>query len=212
MYLPAHFREERREVLQDFVERHPLGALVTVVDGRAGVDHIPMLLERDAGALGRLRGHVARANPIARMVPDGADVLVVFAGADAYVTPSAYPAKRVDGRVVPTWNYAVVHARGRIRWSDDPVRLGALVAALTDHHEAARPDPWAVSDAPPDYVAAMLRAITGFEIAIESLDGKFKASQNRSEGDRAGVAGTLARERDPGDVGELVRAPTPRDG
>ena len=191
MYLPAHFREERREVLQGFVERHPLGALVTLAAGRPEVDHVPMLLDRGAGRCGRLRGHVARANPVVRHTPDGAEVLVVFAGADAYVSPSAYPSKRVDGRVVPTWNYAVVHARGTLRVTEDAAWLRALVGRLTDVHEASRAHRWQVDDAPADYIEQMLRAIVGIEIEITSLQGKWKVSQNRSAADRAGVAAGL---------------------
>lgn len=207
MYRPAHFREERRDVLHGFIERHPLGALVTVASGRPEVDHVPMQLDRDAGPCGRLRGHVARANPVVRATPDGTPVLVVFAGADAYISPSAYPSKRVDGRVVPTWNYAVVHARGPIRWFDDRDRLHALVSALTDEHESGKTEPWAVADAPADYVDAMVRAIVGFEIEVEELEGKFKASQNRAEADRDGVRRQLSGARAPDDVDELVRAP-----
>ena len=205
MYRPAHFREERRDVLHGFIDRHPLGALVTVVAGRPEVDHVPMLLDRVVGPWGRLRGHVARANPIVRATPDGTPVLVVFAGADAYVSPSAYPSKRVDGRVVPTWNYAVVHARGRIRWTEDRDRLHALVSALTERHESGRAEPWAVTDAPPDYVDAMLRAIIGFEIEVEVLEGKFKASQNRTDADRDGVRRQMSGGHAQDDVDELVR-------
>jgi len=212
VYRPAHFREERRDVLHGFIERHPLGALVTVAAGRPEVDHLPMLLDRDAGPWGRLRGHVARANPVVRAAPDGTVVLAVFAGADAYVSPSAYPSKRVDGRVVPTWNYAVVHARGPIRWFDEPDRLHALVSTLTDHHEAGRPEPWAVADAPADYVRAMVGAIVGFEIEVETLEGKFKASQNRAGADREGVRRQLSAGHAPDDVDELVRPPASRDG
>ena len=208
MYRPAHFREERRDVLHGFIECHPLGALVTVASGRPEVDHVPMQLDREAGPCGRLRGHVARANPVVRATPDGAPVLVVFAGADAYVSPSAYPSKRVDGRVVPTWNYAVVHARGPIRWFDDRDRLHALVSVLTDRHESGTQEPWAVADVPADYIDAMVRAIVGFEIEVESLEGKFKASQNRAEADRDGVRRQLSGERAPDDIEELVRVPT----
>ena len=207
MYRPAQFREERRDILHGFIERHPLGALVTVASGRPAVDHVPMQLDREAGPCGRLRGHVARANPVVRAAPDGTPVLVVFAGADAYVSPSAYPSKRVDGRVVPTWNYAVVHARGPIRWFDDRDRLHALVSALTDRHESGKPEPWAVADAPADYVDAMVRAIVGFEIEVESLEGKFKASQNRPEADRDGVRRQLSAVHAQDDVDELVRVP-----
>jgi transcriptional regulator len=206
MYLPKHFREDRAEVLAAFVRAHPLGMLVTLDGTRPTVDHIPMLLEGGPGA--RLRGHVARANMVAAQVADGEEVLVVFSGAQCYVTPSWYPAKRIDGKVVPTWNYSVVHVRGRIRWFDAPERLHALVDALTRTHESQRAQPWSVDDAPDDYVATMLRAIVGFEIEIESMTGKFKASQNRSVGDRRGVARGLAEDgvADP-DAAELVREP-----
>ena len=211
MYRPAHFREERRDVLHGFIERHPLGALVTVAAGRPEVDHVPMQLDREAGPCGRLSGHVARANPVVRAPPDGSQVLVVFAGADAYVSPSAYPSKQVDGRVVPTWNYAVVHARGPIRWFDDRDRLHALVAALTDRHESGRAEPWAVTDAPADYMDAMVRGIVGFEIEVEVLEGNFKSSQNRADADRDGVRRQLSDVRTPDELAELVRAPSGGD-
>lgn len=133
-------------------------------------------------------------------------MLVVFHGADAYVSPSSYPSKREDGKVVPTWNYAVVHARGRIRFFEDDARLHALVSKLTDHFEGPRPEPWSVADAPEDYVRAMLRAIVGFEIEITDLVGKFKASQNRSAEDRAGVRSAMGA-AGVGKLDELVRDP-----
>ena len=207
MYLPKHFAEDRAEVLHAFVRAHPLGMLVTLDAGRPEVDHVPMLLEASGV---RLRGHVARANAVARRVADGEEVLVVFRGADQYITPSWYPAKRVDGKVVPTWNYSVVNVRGRIRWFDAADRLLALVEDLTRTHESPRAAPWAVSDAPADYLASMLRAIIGFEIDIESMTGKFKASQNRSDADREGVARGLAEQGIPGGMAaELVRDPRP---
>ena len=207
MYLPKHFAEDRSAELHSFVRAHPLGMLVTLDGGRPEVDHIPMLLEA-TGA--RLRGHVARANPVAKRVVDGEEVLVVFRGADHYITPSWYAAKRVDGKVVPTWNYSVVNVRGRIRWFDAPDRLRALVEDLTRTHESPRAAPWAVGDAPEDYLASMLRAIVGFEIEVASMTAKFKASQNRSEADRQGVARGLAEEGIPGGrAAELVRDPRP---
>ena len=206
MYLPRQFSEPRLDVLHDFIERHPLGMLVSVVDGSPVADHVPTLLARDSGSSGTLQGHVARANPLWRAVANGTEVLVVFRGADAYISPSSYPSKRTDGKVVPTWNYSVVHARGTIRFIDDEPWLHALVSRLTDHFERVRPEPWAVSDAPPNYVRAMLRAIVGFEIEISELIGKFKASQNRPTGDRAGVRDTLGA-AGVGGLNELVRDP-----
>jgi len=208
MYLPAHFVEDRTEVLHGFLRSHPLGMLITLEDGRPTADLIPMLLDTAPGL--RLRGHVARANAVATRVADGEEVLVVFHGADHYVTPSWYAAKRVDGKVVPTWNYAVVHVRGRIRWFDAPERLRAVVEDLTRTHESGRATPWSVADAPADYVAAMLRAIVGFEVEIASMTGKFKASQNRSEADRQGVARGLAEDGvAPAALTELARDPRP---
>ena len=206
MYLPHHFRERRLEVLHAFIERHPLGVLVTAVDGAPVADHVPMLLAREQGPHGTLRGHVARANTLWRTTTDGAEVLVVFHGADAYVSPAWYPSKQTDGKVVPTWNYSVVHARGRIRFFDDEARLHALVSSLTDHFERARPEPWSIADAPADYVRAMLRAIVGFEIEVSDLAGKFKASQNRPAEDRAAVRDALDA-AEGNELDELVRDP-----
>jgi transcriptional regulator len=135
-------------------------------------------------------------------------VLVIFGGADQYISPSWYPTKAETGRVVPTWNYAVVHAHGRLRWIEEADRVHALVTALTDQHEAARPTPWKVTDAPLPYVNQMIAAIVGFEIEIDRLEGKFKASQNRNVTDRAGVReGLEATGRAAADVAELLRSP-----
>jgi transcriptional regulator len=209
MYLPDQFREERVEVLHAFIELHPLGTLVASVDGRPEANHVPMLLDRAGGALGTLAGHVARANPVWRNVADATEVLVVFGGADAYVSPSSYPSKKTDGRVVPTWNYAVAHVYGRIRYFDDHGRLHALVSALTGRHEAGQTEPWAVTDAPAAYIDAMLKAIVGFEIEIAEISGKFKASQNRLDADRAGVRSRLRESRGEADLDELVGEPAP---
>lgn len=209
VYLPPHFREERLEVLEAVVREAPLGVLATVQGGLPMIDHIPMSL-RGPDQTGRrsLVGHVARANPIVAAVAAGADVRVVFGGVDHYVTPSWYATKRQDGRVVPTWNYSVVHVEGKIRWYSEPERLHALVSELTDEHEASRDKPWAVTDAPADYIATMLRAIIGFEITITSMVGKFKNSQNRNEADRAGVRAGLAVEGlAPAVVDHLVKPP-----
>jgi transcriptional regulator len=208
MYLPRHFREERLDHLHAFIERHPLAALITSTDGRPDANHMPLLLVRQPDRLGTLRGHVARGNPLWRTTAEGSEVLVLFGGADAYVSPSWYATKRATGKVVPTWNYAVVHVRGRIRFFDDPEWLHTLVSSLTDRFEKPRPEPWAVTDAPTDYIQAQLRAIVGLEIEILDITGKFKASQNRPDADRDGVAAGL---RETGEAGldELVRDPEP---
>lgn len=197
MYNPAPFEESRIPVLQAFMARHPFATLVAAVSGAVDAVHVPLLVDSAAGPSGGLRGHVARANRLWREVPDGAEVLAVFRGADGYISPAWYPAKREHGRVVPTWNYEVVHARGTVRWIHDAAALRALVSDLTDRHEAGRSDAWRLDDAPGDYVAGMLKAIVGFEVQITSLTAKMKLSQNRSAADRAGVVSGLTASADP---------------
>jgi transcriptional regulator len=192
MYTPPAFAEDRLPVLHDLIRAHPLGLLVT--GGAHGLlaNAIPFTLV-DEGPRGTLRAHLARANPQADALRDG-EALVVFQGPQAYVSPSFYPSKREHGRVVPTWNYVVVQARGRAVVTDDAGWLRDQIGALTKAHEGARAVPWAVGDAPAPFVAAQLRAIVGVEIAVERIEGKWKASQNRPEPDRAGVAEGLRAE------------------
>jgi transcriptional regulator len=197
MYVPTPFQESRIPVLQAFMRQHPFATLVAVVSGAVEAMHVPLLVDPAAGPLGGLRGHVAKANPLWREIVDGAEVLAIFRGADGYVSPGWYPAKREHGRVVPTWNYQVVHARGSVRWVHDPAVLRALVSDLTDQHEAGRANAWSLNDAPDDYVASMLKGIVGFEIRIAILTGKMKLSQNRSQADRAGVVSGLTESADP---------------
>jgi len=194
MYIPAHFRESRADVLHEFIGRHPLATLVVRTTSGLEANHIPMELDVPGEGAPRLRGHVARANPVWQLALVGEPVLAIFTGPQHYVTPSWYPSKQRHGKVVPTWNYSAVHAEGRIRFVDDSQWLRPLVGALTSAHEQRREAPWALEDAPGDYVDAMLRAIVGFEIEVTSLSGKFKASQNRDAEDREGVAHGLAAE------------------
>lgn len=201
MYLPAAFREERQEVLEAFIRRHPLGALVcTTADGLTA-NHIPMIL-----ADGRLRGHVARSNDVWRQVGPDAPVLVIFGGANHYMSPSWYPAKQEHGKVVPTWNYSVVHAHGTIRFSDEKSQTLGYVTELTNAQEAARPQPWSVSDAPAKYIDMQLSGILTFEIAVTRLIGKFKASQHRGAAERQSVRAALDAEGYPAeDRNEVIR-------
>ncbi len=217
MYLPAHFEEKRPDVLHGFVARHPFGLLVT--QGETGIEAngVPFLLDADpAGGPGILRAHVARANGVWKSARGDVESLVVFQGADGYVSPAWYPSKAEHGKVVPTWNYMMVQARGTLRVIDDAGWLRAFVTRLTERHEgdrtrvdAAAAPAWAVTDAPADYVETMLRAIVGIEIVLASLAGKWKVSQNRGAADREGVAGAL--ETMPGDaaaaMARAVRAP-----
>ena len=201
MYIPEAFREERREVLEAFVRRHPLGTLVcTTADGLTA-NHIPMLLADQ-----RLRGHVARANSLWKSLAPDAPVLVVFGGANHYMSPSWYPAKQAHGKVVPTWNYSVVHAHGTIRFSEAKSQKLALVTELTDAQEGPRQKPWKVSDAPEQYIDGALSRIVAFEIAVTRLIGKFKASQHRDSDERQSIRAALDAEGyPPADRDEVIR-------
>ena len=187
MYIPAHFNESRLSELHAFINKYPFGAVITGASGHIEANHVPLILDPSSGPFGMLRGHIARANSLWRDVGSETEVLVLFQGPSSYVSPSLYPSKKEHGKVVPTWNYGVVHARGRLKWEHDPKWLRALVGQLTDQHEANQLEPWRVSDAPEEYVAKMLDAIVGLEISITELRGKLKLSQNRSESDREGV-------------------------
>jgi len=187
MYRPAHFEPPSREAIAAMLRDRPLATIVLSGANGLDADPVPLLYDANEGTHGTLRGHVARANPLWRDA-DGRDVLALFHGPQAYVSPGWYPSKAEHGKVVPTWNYVLVQAHGRLRAVDDAAWLRALVGRLTDTHEAARPAPWAVTDAPADYVDSMLRAIVGIEIVVTRLEGKWKSSQNRAEPDRAGVA------------------------
>ena len=194
MYQPEHFRLEDLASLHEVMRAHPLAQLVTAGPGGLMANAVPFILYPNEGEQGVLRAHLARANAQWREIEAGAQALVIFQGREGYVTPSWYAAKREHGKVVPTWNYVVVQARGTIRTEHDPAWLKAQVEALTDRHEAGRREAWAVADAPDAFVAAQLRAIVGIEIALEELSGKFKMSQNRSAADRQGVASGLRAE------------------
>ncbi|MBK5295055.1 MAG: FMN-binding negative transcriptional regulator [Acidobacteriia bacterium] len=199
MYNPASFVEARLEVLAVAIERHPLAALVTLGPAaRISASHLPLLFYPAEGPMGTLRGHMARANPQWIDHVPGSEALAIFAGPQHYISPNWYPSKKEHGKVVPTWNYVVVHARGQVTFPQDPQWLLANVTALTDAQEKHSEDAWKVSDAPADFIGGLLRAIVGIELRITSLEGKWKASQNRPEEDRRGVmaalvGGTLAK-------------------
>jgi len=207
MYIPSHFAENRVDVLQSVIRAHPLGTLVIAGSGGLAAVHVPFVLEPDGPEFGTLRCHVARANPIWRECAEGREALVIFRGVDAYVTPSWYATKRATGKVVPTYNYVAVHAKGVARAVEDPAWLHGLVSRLTGRFESPRDKPWHVADAPADYVTTLLKAIVGIEIPIVSLVGSFKMSQNRSADDRAGVSEGLRQRGEDADiaVSDLVR-------
>jgi transcriptional regulator len=193
MYLPAHFREDRRDVQFDLIRSHPLGLLVSNGPGGLMANSVPFVAYPGEGA-GVLRAHVARANPQWKELSTATECLVVFQGPQAYISPNLYPTKAETHKVVPTWNYATVHVWGRPRAIEDAGWLRRQIDDLTSAREGHRTDPWKVADAPADFIAAQLKAIVGIEIAITRLEAKWKMSQNRNEADRQGVAAGLRAE------------------
>lgn len=191
MYIPKHFDEPRIEVMQDLIRARPLATLVTLSAGGLNANHIPLLLSTEPAPFGVLRGHVARSNPIWSDLARDVEVLAIFHGPDAYITPSWYASKQETGKVVPTWNYAVVHAYGRLHVIDDASWLRSHLEALTAHNESVFPDPWAVSDAPYEYTEKLIEAIIGIEITVTKLSGKWKVSQNQPERNQASVISGL---------------------
>jgi transcriptional regulator len=205
MYQPPLFREERLEVLHGLIRTHPFGLIISVgPDGEPVANAIPLLLDPSTGEKGTLRGHLARANPQWKLLAESGKALIVFQGPYSYVTPSWYETKKETGKVVPTWNYAIVQARGAVKIHEDAGWLRAHVGALTDSHEAGRADPWAVSDAPESFIDSQLKGIVGFEIEISSLEGKWKVSQNRPVPDRVGVVEGLTADDREGNA-EMVK-------
>lgn len=195
----------------DFIEAHPFAALVTSGAGGLFATHLPFILRRSRDTLGLLQGHVARANPHHLQALDSTEALVIFSGPDAYITPTWYPAKAIDGKVVPTWNYVAVHVYGAVRFTAEQRFLRSHLEELTRRHEADREHPWAISDAPADYIQQLERAIVGVEIEITRMEAKWKMSQNRSSADIDGVVRGLSASADPNDriLAEIVQERRP---
>lgn len=191
MYLPKLFAEARPEVLHQILRTHPLGMLVTHTASGLDANHLPFLLDSEPGPHGRLLAHVARANPLWTELKHGDPVLVVFRGADGYISPNWYPSKQETHRHVPTWNYEVVHAHGRLAVLDDERFVRGLLARLTRRHEATEPKPWKMGDSAPDFIDEMLAKVVGIEIEIASITGKSKLSQNKEARDRLNAADRL---------------------
>lgn len=191
MYLPKHFAETDIGVMHELMRAHPLATLVTQGADGLEANHIPLHLDAAAGPNGTLRGHVARANPLAADATVNRKILVIFKGPDSYISPSGYATKAEHGKVVPTWNYAAVHVYGELRLIDDADWLLAQLHALTAEHEAGLQHPWAVDDAPADYIGKMLGAVVGIEIAIDRLVGKWKVSQNQPAVNQASLIAAL---------------------
>ena len=189
MYAPTHFREDRPEVLREAIRNIAFATIVTTGDGTTEANHIPFLLKGDT-----LTGHFARANPVWKTLGSGAEALVLLMGPHFYTSPNWYPSKAATGKGVPTWNYIALHVRGTITVHDDADWLRAHVGELSHEHEHFRDKPWSPDEAPGDYIAGLIRAIVGIEIAITSIEGKWKLSQNRPEGDAAGIKQALIAE------------------
>lgn len=190
MYIPPHFAIDDPAAMHRLLAEHPLGTLVTHGEWGLDADHIPFEFDPSSGPHGTLRGHVARANPVWQRAA-GLPVMVVFRGAQAFVSPSWYPSKHAEHRQVPTWNYEVVHVHGRLAVQDEERTVRGVVARLTRHHEAGEPRPWKMTDSAPAFIDQLLQAIVGIEIPVESMVGKSKLSQNKLPTDRAGAAERL---------------------
>jgi transcriptional regulator len=197
MYIPASFKEDRPDRLHDLIAKYPLGLLVTHGDSGLEASPIPFLLYADEGAQGVLRAHLAKANPHWKSLSGQSECLVVFQGPDGYVTPSWYPSKAENHKVVPTWNYATVQVRGIPKVIEDAAWLRRQLDDLTASHENPRAEPWSVSDAPTDYIVSQMKAIVGIEIPISNIEGKWKMSQNRDAADQHGVIHGMRSDADP---------------
>jgi len=208
MYVTPVFKEEDLPVLHDAIRQSGLATLVTLGADGMEASHVPMLLDPEPAPFGTLHGHVARSNPQWQRAAADGHALAIFLGPDAYITPSWYATKQETGKVVPTWNYVAIHVYGPVRFFDDANRLLAHVTKLTKRHEARRAAPWAVTDAPEDYIGGQLKRIIGFEIPIARIEGKWKMSQNRPAQDRVGVVEGLVREGGPAEavVAKIVAA------
>jgi transcriptional regulator len=206
VYVPDHFKEERIGVLHDAIRAVGIATLVSMTADGLIASHAPLMLDPEPAPYGTLIGHLAKANPHVRAADSGVQTLVIFQGPDGYITPSYYATKRETGKVVPTWNYAAIHAYGSLQAFDDPARLLDVVTRLTQLHETPRSVPWAVSDAPDDFVQGMLRAIIGIALPISRLEGKVKMSQNRPAADQMGVIDGLRIDGQPELANAVVRA------
>jgi len=187
MYRPPHFEQPDIETMHELIRNRPLATLVTLDSNGINANHIPLHLSPTPEPFGVLRGHIARANPLWHDLVSNVETLAIFHGPDAYISPSWYATKQEAGKVVPTWNYAVVHAYGYLRIIDDAVWVRAQLEALTQHHEAAFPEPWAVADAPEDFTEKLIGAVVGIEMVITRLMGKWKVSQNQPPQNRRSI-------------------------
>ena len=209
MYNPAHFAVTAPEALHRIIREHPLGILVTSTGDGLDANHIPFEYDPTVGPLGLLSAHVARANPVWQQCAAGAQVMVIFRGNENYISPNWYPSKHETHRLVPTWNYEVVHAHGRLTVQDDDKFTRGVVARLTRTHEAQEAKPWKMGDSAPDYIDGMIKAIVGIQVTIERLEGKSKLSQNREPRDVLGAVDAL-RQRGISALAQAMETPPTR--
>lgn len=203
MYIPPQFAVPATEDLHRIIRAYPFGILVSSQGDALDANHVPFEFDPARGLHGTLTCHVARANDLWRQCANGANVMVIFRGVEGYISPNWYPTKHETHRLVPTWNYEVVHAHGRLTVRDDEKFVRGVVARLTRTHEASEPKPWKMGDSSPEYIDGMLKAIVGIEIEVLSLEGKSKLSQNREQRDIEGAVDVLA-ERGQGDLSDAM--------
>lgn len=217
MYQPTHFKQDDLEVLYQLIQQYPLATLIVLVDGVLEVNHIPVEWVADASNLGVLKGHIAKANPLADLLVQEREAYLVFHAEQQYISPNGYVSKAIDHRAVPTWNYRVVHVKGQIKRVEDEKFLRGVLARLTRQHEASETTPWTMSQAPEDYIRSELKEIVGIEIQIAAITGKFKLSQNQSEANAksaaqhleqtAPVMAKLIRENHPSEIQNPKKTP-----
>lgn len=194
MYIPKHFEETNIEVLHEFIKCNPFAALITNTEDGLNAEHIPVYLNTENANRVCVQGHIATSNSLWKRSSHGQECLLIFQGSNAYITPTWFPSKETNGRVVPTWNYSVVHVKGTIEFIHEPEWKIELLNNLTDAHENKLENPWRVSDAPTEFIEKLLPAIVGFEIIVNEVHGKFKLSQNQSQENRGGIAQGLEKQ------------------
>ncbi|MFD2177698.1 FMN-binding negative transcriptional regulator [Veronia pacifica] len=200
MHIPSKFKETNLDVLYKFIQENSLGTLVSSAEDFIDADHIPFYLKKGENDQVILQSHIAKANPLWKSCADGQEILIIFHGPDAYISPNFYPSKQETGKAVPTWNYSVVHVRGRIHFKHKTNWILQLLNDISDFHELDQNIPWSVSDAPIDFTEKLINAVVGIEITIESIVGNFKLSQNKSASDYSGVVNGLASSENRSDI------------
>lgn len=207
MYCPEHFQENLPAALIEFMGTHPLATIICHTPDGLVADHVPLLFKPEQNSEGKLLGHVAKNNPLWKSAPDQ-ELLVVFHGPSTYISPNWYATKAEAGKVVPTWNYAVVHAHCSFKAIREPAGILAIISELTDHHESQQAHPWRISDAPDEYIERLLKNIVGIELTINRLQGKWKVSQNQPAANRESVIAGLHGQGAEGQnqMAELIKA------